>query len=193
MSSDARRRSILLLAGLLLVVLVLALVRAWEFRVREQRAEPHILEAARSFGVDPALVKAVVWKESRFQSDAHGRAGELGLMQVGTLAAREWVRAERVDAFRSEFLLDPVRNTRAGTWYLAKLLRRYSAADQPEAFALADYNAGRSNVLRWARGPAATNAGAFLAAVDFPSTRAYVRSVLARRDRYRGPSPSPGR
>ena len=45
----------------------------------------------------------------------------------------------------------------AGTWYLRKLLRRYPRADDPVVYALADYNAGRTHVLRWNKGPAATN------------------------------------
>lgn len=164
-------------------------VRHWWLGRREDRAEVHILDAARRYGVDPALVKAVVWRESRFREDARGGAGELGLMQVGPLAAEDWAKAERLPGFRHADLLDPQQNTRAGTWYLSRLLKRYPQADNPTAFALADYNAGRMNVLRWTRGPAATNSEAFLAAMDFPGTRAYVRSVLERWERYRREPP----
>src|SRR3546814_10083100 len=57
--------------------------------------------------------------------------------------------AERKAFFQHNELFDPAKNTRAGTWYLRKMLRRYAHTDQPVVFALADYNAGRSNVLRW--------------------------------------------
>ncbi len=162
----------------------------WQQR-REERAEVHILAAARRYGVEPALVKAVVWRESRFKADARGTVGELGLMQVGALAAKEWAEAEKRRGFQHLELLDPERNTQAGTWYLGKLLKRYAATDQPAAFALADYNAGRANVLRWLKGAAATNSTAFLEVMDFPGTRDYVRSILRRRDDYRGVFPKP--
>ncbi len=168
------------------------LARWWWERRREQRAEVHILAAARRYGMDPALVKAIVWRESRFREDARGTSGEVGLMQVGALAAREWAEAERVDGFQHLDLLDPSRNAMAGTWYLARVLKRYPQTDNPVAYALADYNAGRMNVLRWNKGPATTNSAAFLEAMDFPSTRQYVRMVLERRDRYRGVFPRPG-
>lgn len=168
------------------------LARWWWLERLEQRAEVHLLAAARQYGVEPALVKAVAWRESRFREDARGGAGELGLMQVGALAGEEWAQAEKIRGFRKADLLDPATNTRAGAWYLAKLLRRYPQTDNPAAFALADYNAGRANVLRWLKGPAATNSAAFLEAMDFPTTRDYVQSVLGRRERYRPVFPRPG-
>lgn len=168
------------------------MVRWWLVERREHRAEPHILSAARRYGVDPALVKAVVWRESRFRDDARGRVGELGLMQVGELAGDEWADAEGVRGHQHPDLLDPAKNTRAGTWYLAKLMKRYPRADVPEAFALADYNAGRANVLRWLKGPAATNSALFLEAMDFPGTRDYIRSILEQREKYRGRFPEKG-
>lgn len=161
------------------------LARWWWLLRRENRAEAHVRFAAGKYGVDPALVKAVAWRESRFKEDARGAAGELGLMQVGALAAEEWAGAERLANFRHEDLLDPRSNTLAGTWYLARLLRRYPATDNPAAYALADYNAGRANVLRWIKGEASTNSAAFLASIDFPMTRDYIESVLKRRELYR--------
>lgn len=163
----------------------------WWERRREERAETHILAAARRYGVEPALVKAVVWRESRFQANAVGTAGELGLMQVGALAGQEWADAEKRPGFRHVELMDPERNTLAGTWYLGKLLKRYAATDRPAAFALADYNAGRANVRRWLQGSASTNSEAFLAAMDFPGTRDYVRAILKRREEYVGVFPKP--
>lgn len=159
--------------------------RHWWASRREHRAESVILEAAGRFGMDPALIKAVVWRESRFNPAARGRAGEMGLMQVGELAAQEWADAEGLRGHEHADLLDPRRNALAGTWYLRKLIGRYTNTDNPTAYALADYNAGRSHVLRWNKGPAATNSAAFLSAIDFPGTRAYVLAVLRQREQYR--------
>jgi len=172
-----------LLLAVLLVGAAIAFLD-WRWLPREHRHDKVILTAARRYGVDPALVKAVVWRESRFDATAVGRVGELGLMQITEPTALEWAGEESVANFEHTLLLDPALNTRCGTWYLAKLLRRYPRADDPLPFALADYNAGRGNVLRWAKGAAATNSAAFLAAMTFPGTRDYVQAVAARRGRY---------
>lgn len=152
---------------------------------RERSQDEAIRAAARRYGVDPALVKAIVWRESRFNADARGRAGELGLMQIQEIAAGEWAEAERIPGFDHAACLDPRTNTLAGTFYLAKLLRRYPRTDNPLPYALADYNAGRGNVLKWNIGEAATNSAAFVAQIGFPSTSNYVQSVLLRYEHYR--------
>jgi soluble lytic murein transglycosylase len=106
-------------------------------------------------------------------------------MQIREEAAREWADAEHLSVFDHEQCFDPTTNTLAGTWYLKKLLKRYTYTDNPLPYALADYNAGRGNVLKWLSGSAATNGQAFAAQIGFPSTKAYVRSVTSRYARYR--------
>jgi len=151
----------------------------------EHSQDAAILAAARKYGVDPALVKAVVWRESWFNPHAKGRKGEIGLMKIREEAAGEWAKAEHVVLFTHYQLFDPVKNTLAGTWYLHKLLARYQRTDNPLPYALADYNAGRAHVLRWAEGAAATNSMEFEAQIGFPSTRDYVRMVMKRYEHYR--------
>lgn len=167
-------------------------------RYREQRHDRHIASASMAYGMDPAVVKAVVWKESRFDAGARGKAGEVGLMQIRELAAREWVEAEKVRDYSPDHLTSPLTNTLVGTWYLKKLLGRYRQTDGALVYALADYNAGRANVLKWIKGAAATNSAAFLDQVGFPMTRKYVTAVLARTSHYAGdfpqvPRPEPPR
>jgi len=159
-----------------------AALLVWRHRT-EHRFDGPIREAARRYGVPEGLVRAVVWQESRFDPDARGAAGELGLMQLMEDASLEWAAASQAPGFSHTHALDPVTNTLAGTYYLAKLLRRYAHTDDPLPYALADYNAGRGNVLRWMKGPAATNSAAFLEAIGYPGTRRYVDSIS---ERYRG-------
>ena len=175
------RRLLLLLAA---IVLAGAGWRGWYVWQRERSQDEPILAAAQRYGVEPALVKAVVWRESWFNPHARGRAGEIGLMQLREPAAREWAEAERIAGFTHEHVLDPATNTLAGAWYLAKALKRYTNTDNPVPYALADYNAGRGNVLKWLQGPAATNSAAFTEQIGFPMTQRYVRSVMARREHY---------
>jgi soluble lytic murein transglycosylase len=165
--------------------LILCAIVALRFHsAQERRFDPLILDAARQYEVDPALVKAVMWRESRFRPAARGRAGELGLMQLRAAAAGEWAAAAKVPNFMFEDLRDPRTNTLAGTWYLSHLLKRYVHTDDPVPYALADYNAGRTHVLRWNKGQAATNAVTFLDQITFPGTRAYIQAVMKRRTRY---------
>jgi soluble lytic murein transglycosylase len=151
---------------------------------REHHEDRIILAAAQRYGVDPALVKAVVWRESWFNPEVRGGHGEWGLMQVTEIAANEWAEAEHLRALQPADLLHPVTNACAGTFYLGKLLRRYPQTDNPIPYALADYNAGRTHALRWSRGAAATNSAAFLEQVDFPGTRQYIYAVMKRRLHY---------
>ena len=172
---------------LFLIVLIgvdLAAFFFWRFH-REHRFDETIRQAARHYGLPPALVKAVVWQESRFDPDVRGSAGELGLMQVTEDAALEWAAAEKIRYFSHAQLVDPNTNVLAGTYYLAKLLKRYTQTDNALPYALADYNAGRGNVLRWINGPSTTNSTSFLAVVGFPSTRAYIDAISNRYQHYR--------
>jgi soluble lytic murein transglycosylase len=170
----------------MVLLLALGVIAWWGWGYwRERRFDSLIFAAANHYQVDPALVKAVVWRESRFDPGARGRAGELGLMQIRAPAAAEWAAAERIPSFEHRACLDPATNTLAGAWYLKKLLLRYRDTDNPAAYALADYNAGRSNVLKWLNGAAATRSGVFVAQIGFASTREYVEAILRRAEKYR--------
>lgn len=157
-------------------------IHEWISPARFQQHDALIRDVAAQHRVDPMLVKAVVWRESRFQTQKFGGAGERGLMQVTEPAAREWVEENRVRTFRAEELFDPKVNVQAGTWYLARALEHWEAQIDPVPFALAEYNAGASRAQRWAGG---NNAGVlppdtFRDNIDFPGTRSYVDSIMAR-------------
>jgi soluble lytic murein transglycosylase len=157
----------------------------WCYNWRDHSQDKPILAAAQRYGVEPALVKAVVWRESRFNPRCRGRVGEIGLMQLREAAASEWAHAEKLPDFDVQCLYNPATNTFAGTWYLRKLLARYTHTDDPLPYALADYNAGRSNVLKWKQGAAETNSLAFIDQIGFPGTRDYVKAIMRREARYR--------
>jgi soluble lytic murein transglycosylase len=156
----------------------------WWERQREHRFDAQILAIAQRFNMDPALIKAVVWRESRFDPKALGSAGEMGLMQIRPITAQEWALANRVQGFQPEHLWNPPTNLMIGTWYLKKLMSRYLKSDDPVPYALADYNAGRSRSRRWVAGPAATNSSQFIAQIGFPTTQLYVQEVSQRIQHY---------
>lgn len=162
----------------------------WWGRWREHRYDRFIVAAAQKYKMDPALIKAICWRESRFHPDVRGSAGELGLMQVRSTAAQEWATAEKVRDFHHDACLNPATNILVGAWYLQHVLRRYRQTDNPVAYALADYNAGRGNVLKWLNGAAVTNSEMFVKQIGFRTTQEYVRVVMRRRDGYRREFPS---
>jgi soluble lytic murein transglycosylase len=182
-NGGVKRWWIFVLAGLLAVDALVCCF--WWSGRRDHRFDKIILAAANRYGVEPALVKAVIWRESRFDPKARGKANETGLMQIRAATAKEWAEAEHQHSFFPRSLFDPAVNTQAGAWYLQKLLKRYARTDKPVCYALADYNAGRGNVLRWNQGMALTNSAAFLARMDFPGTRKYVEAVMGRYAFYR--------
>lgn len=174
------------LALAVLVLFAAALVDWWRGRQKERRYDRQILLLSQQNALDPALVKAVVWRESRFDNRARGRVGEKGLMQIGALAAKEWAQTEAKQPSFDGDLFDAETNLRIGTWYLGKLMRRYRHTDDPVPYALADYNAGRNNVIRWNKGSAETNSSQFVAQITYPGTQEYIRSIREQSAAYRG-------
>lgn len=146
--------------------------------------DTEIAQAAARQGVDPLLVKAIIWRESRFQPEKSGAAGERGLMQVTEPAAQDWAKASGVTTFSPSDLFDPKTNIEVGTWYLANALRHWSSQEDPLPFALGEYNAGRSRVKRWSGG-AQISADELSKAMDIASTRSYITAVRKRYDYYK--------
>ena len=109
---------------LVLLALDIAVFLWWRIQQRENAFDAQIQQAANAYGVAPELVKAVVWRESRFNPDARGSSGEYGLMQIQETAANEWAAAVKNNDFKPEHLLNPKTNLLAGTWYLSKWSNR---------------------------------------------------------------------
>ncbi len=160
---------------------------SWIAGSRYDRYDAMIRDLGKKHGLDPLLIKAIVWRESGFHPDKLGTVGERGLMQVGEAAAKDWAAAEKIETFMPTDLFDPKTNLEVGTWYFKKALDRWKQKDDPLPFALAEYNAGRARVDRWiqesGRGSEATSRDLMLA-IDFPTTRRYVEDIMARHHSY---------
>ena len=154
----------------------------WLSPARFQQYDQLIQATAAANGLDPMLLKAVVWRESRFDPQKLGAANERGLMQVSQLAAREWAKENHLANFQVEELFDPATNLKAGSWYLHRAIGHWQQMPDPIPFALAEYNAGASRAVRWAGGEGARpiSAHEFQRNIDFPGTKSYVQSILER-------------
>lgn len=151
----------------------------WISPARFQQYDKLIASVATEHQLDPMLVKAVVWRESRFDRAKVGSAGERGLMQVSPKAANEWAREYKAANFSLEQLFDPKTNLEAGSWYLRRAVEHWQTESEPLPFALAEYNAGASRAQRWV-GASGITTNEFLGNIDFPATRQYVKSILDR-------------
>src|SRR3954470_13564372 len=76
----------------------------WVSPARFHQHDALIRAVAAEHQLDPMLVKALVWRESRFDAQKFGSAGERGLMQVSEKAAGEWARDAKKEDFRVEEL-----------------------------------------------------------------------------------------
>jgi hypothetical protein len=138
---------------------------------------PLIERHAKTHGLEPALVKAIVAVESAFDPKAVSYKGAIGLMQViPDTAARYGLAADRSRSLEQK-LMDPATNVRIGTRYLADLLKRFG---NDLSLALAGYNAGEFAVERYDR-----------RVPPFPETQAYVVLVKRFRDLYAPPAVPP--
>jgi len=127
---------------------------------------------ARDKGLDPALVAAVIYQESRFRRDVRSPTGAVGLMQLQPETARGIALRTGGTAFELSDLTNPAINIRYGSWYLQNLFEKYRS----ERLALAAYNAGQGNVDRWLRTGSE---------IEFAETRAYVERVSELKHVYR--------
>ena len=140
------------------------------------RHEDIIRQQADDKNLDPSLIAAVIYAESRFR-DATSHAGARGLMQITPQTADEIARRSGGTQFRQDDLAQPQINISYGSWYLRWLLRRYG---ENEMLAVAAYNAGTGNVDKWiARDP-----DMLASEIPFGETRHYVAKVLDVREDY---------
>jgi soluble lytic murein transglycosylase len=143
--------------------------------------EDIIRQQASDKKLDPALIAAVIYQESKFQ-DRTSSAGAKGLMQILPSTAQFIAHKSGGTAFELRDLGTPQINIAYGSWYLRYLIDRYGGN---ETLAVAAYNAGENNVDKWVR--RAGGDGSFDPSTDipFPETHNYVDSVLSHRKQYR--------
>jgi soluble lytic murein transglycosylase len=176
-----RRRTVLLLltgivtvAGIGFVVLKPVIDNAIVELTLPLRHEDIIRQQARAKDLDPALVAAVIYRESKFR-DQTSAAGAKGLMQILPDTAKFIAKRSGGTQFELHDLGNPQINIAYGCWYLRYLIQRY---DGNEVAAVAAYNAGHGHVDGWG--------GSSLAMDDirFPETKQYTQDVFDKRDDY---------
>ncbi len=169
------------LAALLATVVLPRLPDAVRELTLPLRHEDIIRQQSSEKRLDPSLVAAVIYAESRFR-DQTSHAGARGLMQITPATARYIAHLSGGTAFEQGDLATPQINISYGTYYLRYLLDRYEGN---EVLALAAYNGGEGNVDRWVARARTSERTLTTSAIPFAETREYVTQVLDVRTRYR--------
>jgi peptidoglycan lytic transglycosylase len=156
-----------------LVLYVQAAEPSWYYRLRYPLSYEQIVRGhARNYDLEPALLAAVIYQESKFDAEARSDAGAVGLMQLQPETAKGIALRTGGSRFRVDDLTNPEINVRYGSWYLRHLIDKYG----DEELALAAFNAGQGNVDSWRR----QGKG-----IAFAETRHYVDRVQELKAIYR--------
>ena len=146
-------------------VYVLETEPRWYERMRYPlRYEEIVRGHAENYRLEPQLLAAVIYQESKFDPEARSSSGAVGLMQLLPETGQGIADRTGGDSWQPEDLLTPELNVRYGSWYLRHLLDKYD----DESLALAAYNAGQTNVDEWRRHGLG---------IQFAETRHYVERV----------------
>ncbi len=140
--------------------------------IREQAAEKQL---------DPALIAAVIYAETKFDPRP-STAGAQGLMQILPSTAYYLAHLSGGVGFSAGDLADPSVNVAYGSYYLRYLLDHY---DGNQMLAVAAYNGGLGNVDKWVARAQGEGRSLSVQEIPFAQTREYVRRVLDAQRAYR--------
>jgi soluble lytic murein transglycosylase len=185
MRQRRRRRTLGALVGLALVVVIGVMISRVDHAVNELTLPlgdaSVIREQAAAKHLDPALIAAVIYAETKFEPRTSS-AGAEGLMQIEPETAKFLAKLSGGYRFTTSDLATPSVNVAYGSYYLRYLLEHY---DGDEMLAVAAYNAGLANVDTWVARAHAEGRQLTVDAIPFPQTRAYVQRVLEAQRAYR--------
>ncbi len=181
-----RRRIALAVVGIgILIALVVLAMPLFRQAVNEFTLpldhQDIIRQQASKERLDPALVAAVIYAETKF-NPRPSPAGAQGLMQIMPATAEFLAHRSGATTFTVADLAKPDVNIAYGSYLLRYLLDRYNGN---KVLALAAYNAGESNVDGWVAQARAHGARLTVDEIPFPETKAYVARVLKAQHDYR--------
>ncbi|MCP4176560.1 MAG: lytic transglycosylase domain-containing protein [bacterium] len=173
--------------GCIVIILIIItsyfLYSHWNNQIYNNRFNNLILQAAERNSLDPNLIKAVIWRESKFDANAAGKHGEIGLMQIiPATAVRDWAIENKRSMPDNGMLFKPATNIEIGSWYLARCKKHWTKYKNSLDLTLAEYNAGYSNAKKWI--PKKYN-GNVLPNITFPSTKEYIKAIIEQYNNYK--------
>jgi len=183
--TQRRRRRIIVLSLVAVAIGVVAALGPIEREIKSitlpLRDADIIRQQAAAKGLDPALIAAMIYQESKFENRTSA-AGATGLMQILPSTARAIAKRSGGTAFVPSDLASPSVNIAYGAYYMRMLVDHYRGRT---VIAIAAYNAGEQNVDQWVRSAGGTASFDPSTDIPFAETRHYVRSVLDHQTQYR--------
>jgi soluble lytic murein transglycosylase len=174
------KKLIFFLLAIILFIIFNSNLDLWTIRrnIEPVKYQAEIDKYAEKFSLEPELLAALIYVESRFDKYSLSPKGAVGLMQLMPSTAF-WVAEELgYQDFRLEDLDDPELNIKFGSWYFSYLYQKF---DNDLIKTVAAYNAGESNVRNWI---AAGWDGSIEENLPYKETDNFVRRVISTKDYY---------
>jgi soluble lytic murein transglycosylase len=173
--------------GFLVVVAMLAVVAIeniqpefWNRVEYPLEYKEEIKAASEKYDLDPFLVCAIIYVESKFEPSSKSRVGAVGLMQIMPETG-QWAATKRGNSYTVDDLDNPSVNIDTGCWYFRYLLLKY----KNEKLALAAYNSGFKNVDRWLVKSKDKTVDEIIASIPYKETRQFIDRVEGAQEIYR--------
>ncbi|NLI60427.1 MAG: lytic transglycosylase domain-containing protein [Clostridiales bacterium] len=151
-------------------------------RIYPLKYKNEVIKFSKEYKLDPHLVMGIIWVESKFKPDATSNRDARGLMQIIPRTG-EWI-ADQVglSPYDDGMLYDPEINIRFGCWYFAYLLKVFN---EDIELALASYNGGMGNVMKWLNDNRYSEDGKHLKNIPFKETSDYLKRVMEAQEKYK--------
>lgn len=157
----------------MLVIVIIVFGYYYKYRL-PIKYEAEVRLYAEKYQLDPNLVFAIIYTESKFDPEAVSRKGAMGLMQLMPTTA-EWAAKKGGISYEgAQQLTQPVKNIEIGCYYLSYLMVRF---DNNISNVLAAYNGGEGNVRKWLSNLEYSTDGVNLTKIPFKETEDYVKKV----------------
>ncbi|MBQ2824802.1 MAG: lytic transglycosylase domain-containing protein [Clostridia bacterium] len=150
-----------------------------EHRMYPLRYEQEIIKAGEKYNLEPELIAAVIYSESRFDEDATSNVGARGLMQIMP-ETYQWLCDKRGDVYNPDDLYDPFINIDYGAYYLGWLYEHFGDVYT----ACAAYNAGIGAVEGWLESDMYSSDGVSLSYIPYGETSSYVAKIQGAVEKY---------
>lgn len=134
-----------------------------------------LIRSARSRGIDPRFVLAIMKQESSFRPNAKSPAAARGLLQLVFDTALKYNKKAGYPALQPDDLYQPAINIAIGSVYIQELKDEFGGLYEAIA---ASYNGGEDNAIRWLERSKPKDAGIFSAEVGFAESKNYVFKVM---------------
>ena len=135
--------------------------------------ESAIRKYSKKNGLDPHLVMGLIHQESFYNPRTRSSVGAIGLMQLMPATGKE-LGSRIFHGFTVARLDNPEVNIELGTMHFRYLVDLFGGKTE---LAIASYNAGQGNVLKWRRAAPGKPMDEFLESIPFAETRTYVKRV----------------